>query len=126
VTRQDFWQLIIRLVGQEGVAVLISTPYMDERRAVRTWASCARRAVGGGVPGELRHRLMAASWSAMVSRWRCCANWRAPSRGGSAQMFGDRLHLRAAPARPRRCSNGCRRPSRRRAALEGIRSSSRS
>ena len=30
VTRQDFWQLIIRLVGQEGVAVLVSTPYMDE------------------------------------------------------------------------------------------------
>ena len=33
VTRQDFWQLIIRLVvggEREAVAVLISTPYMDE------------------------------------------------------------------------------------------------
>ena len=30
VTRQDFWQLIIRLVAEEGVAVLVSTPYMDE------------------------------------------------------------------------------------------------
>ncbi|NCP16587.1 ABC transporter ATP-binding protein, partial [bacterium] len=30
VTRQDFWQLLIRIVSQEGVAVLISTPYMDE------------------------------------------------------------------------------------------------
>src|SRR6188474_334029 len=36
VTRQDFWQLIIRLTGgsaanaEAGVSVLISTPYMDE------------------------------------------------------------------------------------------------
>jgi ABC-2 type transport system ATP-binding protein len=34
VTRQDFWQLIIRLVStpqdEQGVCVLISTPYMDE------------------------------------------------------------------------------------------------
>ena len=30
VTRQDFWQLIIRLVNDEGVAILISTTYMDE------------------------------------------------------------------------------------------------
>src|SRR4030066_1013376 len=29
-TRQDFWQLIIRLVAEEGVVVLVSTPYMDE------------------------------------------------------------------------------------------------
>ena len=29
VTRQDFWQLIIRLLS-EGVAVVVSTPYMDE------------------------------------------------------------------------------------------------
>ncbi|MBI3762737.1 MAG: ABC transporter ATP-binding protein [Chloroflexi bacterium] len=29
VTRQDFWQLIIRLLT-EGTAVIISTPYMDE------------------------------------------------------------------------------------------------
>jgi ABC-2 type transport system ATP-binding protein len=33
VTRQDFWQLIIELVSSneaDGVAVLVSTPYMDE------------------------------------------------------------------------------------------------
>ena len=33
VTRQDFWQLIIRLASanrQKGIAVLVSTPYMDE------------------------------------------------------------------------------------------------
>jgi ABC-2 type transport system ATP-binding protein len=30
VTRQDFWQLIIRLVSEERIGVLVSTPYMDE------------------------------------------------------------------------------------------------
>ncbi len=33
VTRQDFWQLVIKLVGSregDGVSVIISTPYMDE------------------------------------------------------------------------------------------------
>lgn len=30
VTRQDFWQLIGRVVTQEGVTVVVSTPYMDE------------------------------------------------------------------------------------------------
>jgi ABC-2 type transport system ATP-binding protein len=30
ITRQDFWQLIIRLVTEEDVSVVVSTPYMDE------------------------------------------------------------------------------------------------
>ena len=34
VTRQDFWQLIIGLLA-EGVAVVVSTPYMDEAAALQ-------------------------------------------------------------------------------------------
>jgi len=30
VTRQDFWQLILRIVAEEGVGVIVSTPHMDE------------------------------------------------------------------------------------------------
>ncbi len=30
ITRQDFWQLIIRLAGEQGVSVMLCTPYMDE------------------------------------------------------------------------------------------------
>ncbi|HUM71973.1 MAG TPA: ABC transporter ATP-binding protein, partial [Chloroflexota bacterium] len=30
VTRQDFWQLIGKAVVEEGLTVLVSTPYMDE------------------------------------------------------------------------------------------------
>jgi ABC-2 type transport system ATP-binding protein len=35
VTRQDFWQLIIRLAARKELAVVVCTPYMDEA------ASCA-------------------------------------------------------------------------------------
>ncbi len=30
VTRQDFWQLILKIVSEEGVGVIVSTPHMDE------------------------------------------------------------------------------------------------
>jgi ABC-2 type transport system ATP-binding protein len=30
VTRQDFWQLILRIVAEEGVGVIVSAPHMDE------------------------------------------------------------------------------------------------
>jgi ABC-2 type transport system ATP-binding protein len=30
VTRQDFWQLILRIVSEEEVGVIVSTPHMDE------------------------------------------------------------------------------------------------
>jgi len=30
VTRQDFWQLILKIVAEEGVGVIVSTPHMDE------------------------------------------------------------------------------------------------
>ena len=45
VTRQDFWQLLFRVVAEEGVAVFVSTPYMDE--AIR----CSR--VGFMKDGEI-------------------------------------------------------------------------
>lgn len=35
VTRQDFWQLLIRIVAQDRVAVLLTTPYMDEAARCR-------------------------------------------------------------------------------------------
>ncbi len=41
VTRQDFWQLIIRLAGENDMAVLVCTPYMDEA------SRCSRVAFSG-------------------------------------------------------------------------------
>jgi ABC-2 type transport system ATP-binding protein len=66
LTRQDFWQLIIRLVSSpavvegeksngEGVAVLISTPYMDEAaRCNRIGFMRKGHLIVEGAPGELR------------------------------------------------------------------------
>ena len=63
VTRQDFWQLIIRLVTREGgnegaTAVLISTPYMDEAaRCTRVGFMLRGKLVEEGTPSSLRKRL---------------------------------------------------------------------
>lgn len=68
VTRQDFWQLIIRLVNsrngkskaenEHGVAVLVSTPYMDEAaRCHRIGFMHHGQLIAEGTPGELRSML---------------------------------------------------------------------
>jgi ABC-2 type transport system ATP-binding protein len=61
VTRQDFWQLIIKLVSArngDGVSVIISTPYMDEAsRCHRVGFMKAGRIITEGTPSNLRARL---------------------------------------------------------------------
>ena len=53
VTRQDFWQLIIRLLA-EGTGVLVSTPYMDEAvRCSRLGFMVTGRLLTTGSPREL-------------------------------------------------------------------------
>jgi ABC-2 type transport system ATP-binding protein len=99
LTRQDFWQLIIRLASADGsdrVCVLISTPYMDEaERCQRIGFMRHGKIITEGSAGELR-----ASLSDRILELRG-----APLpllRGIAAQdpgvedvrTFGDRLHLR--------------------------------
>jgi ABC-2 type transport system ATP-binding protein len=53
LTRQDFWQLIIRLLA-EGVGVVVSTPYMDEAiRCNRLGFMVAGRLLATGSPRDL-------------------------------------------------------------------------
>ncbi len=53
ITRQDFWQLIIGLLG-EGVGVVVSTPYMDEAvRCTRLGFMAAGRLLTTGSPRDL-------------------------------------------------------------------------
>jgi len=113
VTRQDFWQLIIRIVslaptpspagrgaeGEGGVSVLLTTPYMDEAsRCHRVGFMRAGRIIAEGSPSELR-----AGFEGRILE----------VRGGSpnalrkaaekiagvedVRAFGDKLHLRVAP-----------------------------
>lgn len=96
VTRQDFWQLIIRLVGQEGVAVLVSTPYMDEAvRCTRVGFLRQGRILTEGEPHTLLTRLegrILELYGAPLPLLRQLA--RQEQEVEDAQMFGDRLHLR--------------------------------
>src|SRR6266545_2479245 len=59
VTRQDFWQLVIRLATQgDGVSVIISTPYMDEAsRCHRVGFMKAGSIIAEDTPSNLRARL---------------------------------------------------------------------
>ena len=99
VTRQDFWQLLIKLLMEQndgGFAVIISTPYMDEA------ARCSRigflnhgQLIAEGTPGQLRSildgRILELRGGPLpllkqiTARQDCVEDVRA---------FGDRLHLR--------------------------------
>jgi ABC-2 type transport system ATP-binding protein len=93
VTRQDFWQLIIRLAN---VAVLVSTPYMDEAaRCRRVGFMRGGKLLLEGPPEALRDRLndrVVEVRGQPLPLLRTLA--KADPAVEDAQMFGDRLHLR--------------------------------
>jgi ABC-2 type transport system ATP-binding protein len=96
VTRQSFWQLIIRLLAEEGIAVLVSTPYMDEAgRCNRVGFLQAGRLVIEGPPSTLRNmlaeRILEVTGAPLAWLRKIAA---ADPDVEDAQMFGDRLHLR--------------------------------
>jgi ABC-2 type transport system ATP-binding protein len=121
VTRQDFWQLLIKLVSApltpdpslnigsgsrstpeaiggegEGVAVLISTPYMDEAvRCHRVGFMRHGKIIAEGTPSELRamlkDRVLELSGTP-IKGLRAIAQKDADVDDVCA--FGDRLHLR--------------------------------
>ena len=112
VTRQDFWQLIIKLVsltpthlpqgeGQrvregEGVSVLISTPYMDEAsRCHRVGFMKAGRIIAEDTPSNLRARLnnrVLELRGTPLNLLRRVAH--KDQDVEDVQAFGDRLHIR--------------------------------
>jgi ABC-2 type transport system ATP-binding protein len=105
VTRQDFWQLIIRLAGsalrgskgaEEPVSVLISTPYMDEAsRCHRVGFMKGGRIIAEDTPSNLRarlnHRVLELRGSP-IGLLRHVAH--KDEDVEDVQAFGDRLHLR--------------------------------
>jgi len=95
VTRQDYWQLIIRVLAQ-GAAVIISTPYMDEAvRCQRVGFMHSGRVLVDGTPSELVATLhgrvleLAAQPKAVVR-----AVVLADPDVEDMIAFGDRFHLR--------------------------------
>ncbi len=97
ITRQDFWQLIIRLVSEEGITVLMSTPYMDEAtRCTRVGFMRKGRLVAEGTPRALCDQLVGRILEVTGSPWQVIIKAaRALEQIQSAQRFGDRLHIMA-------------------------------
>lgn len=112
VTRQDFWQLLIRLVsvsrpdeGKEdrNIAVLLSTPYMDEAsRCNRLGFMRQGRFLMEGTPGEIRATLderIVELRGKPVQLLRKIAQ--EDKDVEDVRLFGDRLHLRVREKRAR-------------------------
>ena len=102
VTRQDFWQLIIRLTAaslgsvQRGVSVIISTPYMDEAsRCHRVGFMKAGKIIAEDTPSNLRARLNNRVLELRGSPLNLLRHVAHEDRDvEDVQAFGDRLHIR--------------------------------
>ena len=109
VTRQDFWQLVIKLVsptlsgrgmserqGEGGVAVIISTPYMDEAsRCHRVGFMRDGKIIAEDTPFNLRARLngrVLELRGSPIGLLRHVAH--KDEDVEDVQAFGDRLHIR--------------------------------
>ncbi len=99
LTRQDFWQLLIRLVGlenEQGTAVLVSTPYMDEAsRCTRVAFMRQGKIILEGQPAQLCRQYpgqVIEISGQPQDKLRRLLQTRPDVQ--DVQMFGDRLHLR--------------------------------
>jgi len=101
VTRQDFWQLLIRIVSQEGVAVVISTPYMDEAaRCHFIGFMRLGRMIAEGTPSELRAmlegRIVEVRGGPLIALRQAMEKVEGVE---DVRAFGDKLHLRVVAGR---------------------------
>ncbi|MCS7055955.1 MAG: ABC transporter ATP-binding protein [Thermoflexales bacterium] len=102
VTRQDFWQLLIRVLAQ-GTAVVVSTPYMDEAaRCNRIGFMHSGRLLVEGTPRELAAMLNGRVLELIAQpKDRARRVAQADPAVEDVLTFGDRFHLRVAePAGP--------------------------
>ncbi len=115
ITRQEFWQLLLRLVNEENITALVTTPYMDEAvRAHRVGFMQQGRILLEGAPDDLRAAFPYAVLRIRgepLRRWRECL-LQAPWAKG-VQRFGDRIHLWVAPEEAKKVLRGLGRFARR-------------
>ncbi|NTU84234.1 MAG: ABC transporter ATP-binding protein [Chloroflexales bacterium] len=102
VSRREFWDILRDAVVQDGMTVLVSTPYMDEAdrchtvgfmRAGALMATGAPRELQALVPGVVLE-VQARPYHAAQERLRALPGVR------GVQVFGDRLHVIADEALP--------------------------
>jgi len=99
VTRQDFWQLLIRVIGSRELAVILTTPYMDEAsRCHRIGFMQHGRLLVEGSPQELRSNLAGRIVEVRGSKLTELRKKLAILAGvEDLRAFGDRIHLRVKP-----------------------------
>ena len=95
LTRQDFWRLIIRLLSERSLAVLVSTPYMDEAmRCTRVGFMRGGQMLIEGTPASLRAQFAGRIVEvAGAPRQVLVQVAQADPDVESVKRFGNRLHL---------------------------------
>jgi ABC-2 type transport system ATP-binding protein len=101
VTRQDFWQLIIRIVSTEGMAVLLTTPYMDEAaRCNRLGFMRSGSLIATGSPSQLRSTLQGQIVELQTDTPIKMTEKALQIAGvEDSRAFGDKVHLRVTAAK---------------------------
>ena len=99
ITRQEFWQLLLRLSQEDAITVLVTTPYMDEAvRAHTVGFMRGGRILMQGAPEALKARF---PYAVLQIRGRPLREWRehllAQDWVHGALRFGDRIHVWVAP-----------------------------
>jgi ABC-2 type transport system ATP-binding protein len=115
VTRQDFWQLLIKLAGGNNIgeippAVLISTPYMDEAaRCSRIGFMANGKIVREGMPSYVRETFVGNVLELSGEPLKGLRQIAKTVKGvKQVQMFGDRLHVHVKPGKEDKVSSKMR------------------
>jgi ABC-2 type transport system ATP-binding protein len=98
VSRRDFWQILYHL-PQQGVTILISTPYMDEAaRCNRVAFMYQGRLLALDTPAKLRELTPSQYLEVRCQNQRLAREkLQALSQVSGVEVFGDRLHVALAP-----------------------------
>jgi ABC-2 type transport system ATP-binding protein len=95
ISRQEFWQIIGRLVEERCATVLVSTSYMDEaERCHRIGLLHAGTVIAEGTPDEVKRRASGRfARLTAVPQTRALRLLRQHRDVRSTEVFGDELHL---------------------------------
>jgi ABC-2 type transport system ATP-binding protein len=99
VSRREFWKLLAEFRSQ-GITVVMTTPYLDEaERCSRVVLLHDGRVLAIDTPGALRRRLPESMLEVLATPHRTAVEiMRALPSVKSAEMFGERIHVRLADA----------------------------
>jgi len=102
VSRREFWDIVRDTVSQEGMTVLVSTPYMDEADRCHTVGFMREGALmASGSPRELQALVSGVVLEVQATPYHeAQVRLRGIPGVREVQVFGDRLHIVADTALP--------------------------